>query len=915
MFDNANGCVASNRPKSLSTVILSMVSLLMAASMSVQAHADQGSQRAVAEESASVRAFFQTVTGASLTAAKTTYSIYCEFPLGGSQQVPPVITSASGTAWFHATPEDVVDGIVRITVEHSVQDPTSVAIHSGVTGATGPEVLDLGAPEHPIETEVTLAQYDDFASAPHYLVIRSVTRPQGEIRGQIETICEAPPAPVLVEFNDANLEAAVRAALGIPEDDIMSTHMATLTLLDASLLDIEDLTGLEYAIHMESLDLRGNQISDLSPLTDLSTLQFLWLHGNEIIDLGPLAGLSNLTLLHLLSNQISDLTALASLSNLEELYLQRNQIANLGPLSGLSNLRSLRLNFNEISNLTPLSGLTVLEELFLDQNQITDLSALEDLINLTELRLHNNAISDLGPLAGLTQLTLLYLHANQISDLGPLAGLTSLAELRLFDNAISDLGPLVGLTNLTELFLRANLISDVTALEGLTNLVHLQLHRNEISDIGALVDNAGLTSGALVNLQRNPLTQQALCGDVPELESRGVAVLHDDSCIGLPATADFPDSNLEAAIRSALNKPEGDLVTDDFAGLRRLDLQGLSVESLAGMEHAFDLRVLNLANNQVSDLSALADLVQLQRLFLQNNQISDLAPLAALVNLEFLYLQANNISDLGPLSDLTNLQRLRLQVNQISDLEPLENLTALTELFLQVNQISDLTPLAGLTNLTVLRLQQNQISDVTPLAGLTALKRLLLQVNEISDITPLGGLTALTHLFLNDNQIVNLGALTGLESLKNLRLHINDIVDISPLVANTGLGAGDHVRLHRNPLGETALCEDIPELESRGVTLTYQGVCTVSDPDSESLALLADAHNEDIDVNSEGFLSGDELQHFYGTFGMTPNDAEIESLAHLPTSLEDAFAVRKKWIATWQARTNSTCLVAAGALD
>ena len=64
--------------------------------------------------------------------------------------------------------------------------------------------------------------------------------------------------------------------------------------------------------------------------------------------------------------------------------------------------------------------------------------------------------------------------------------------------------------------------------------------------------------------------------------------------------------------------------------------------------------------------------------------------------------------------------------------------------------------------------------------------------NDIAVLTPLTGLTALTNLSLRDNVIVDLTALSGLINLtSSIDLRNNLIEDLSPLVANTGIGAGD----------------------------------------------------------------------------------------------------------------------------
>jgi len=57
--------------------------------------------------------------------------------------------------------------------------------------------------------------------------------------------------------------------------------------------------------------------------------------------------------------------------------------------------------------------------------------------------------------------------------------------------------------------------------------------------------------------------------------------------------------------------------------------------------------------------------------------------------------------------------------------------------------------------------------------------------------------------------------------LTDLALGHNQISDIVPLVENEGLGTGDRVYLFDNPLSDDSINIYIPQLEARGVTVTY----------------------------------------------------------------------------------------------
>ena len=137
----------------------------------------------------------------------------------------------------------------------------------------------------------------------------------------------------VVKFVDPNLEQVVRNTLGIPKrQPITRADMTRLTSLDAEFKDIRNLSGLEYAINLQWLNLWGNEIKDISPLSNLSNLWLLWLSYNQISDISPLANLTNLWYLDLSNNQISDISPLANLTNLQVLNLSWNQISDISPL-------------------------------------------------------------------------------------------------------------------------------------------------------------------------------------------------------------------------------------------------------------------------------------------------------------------------------------------------------------------------------------------------------------------------------------------------------------------------------------------------------------------------------------------------------------------------------------------------------
>ena len=137
---------------------------------------------------------------------------------------------------------------------------------------------------------------------------------------------------------------------------------------------VSDLTGLEFATNLKTLDLSWNNISDISPLAKLVNLTSLDLSDNNISDISPLAKLVKLETLYLGDgflggNNISDISPLANLVNLTALYLFDNDISDISALSGLTNLKYLDLSKNRISDFSPIQDLIPNLEDYSNANQ------------------------------------------------------------------------------------------------------------------------------------------------------------------------------------------------------------------------------------------------------------------------------------------------------------------------------------------------------------------------------------------------------------------------------------------------------------------------------------------------------------------------------------------------------------------
>ena len=189
----------------------------------------------------------------------------------------------------------------------------------------------------------------------------------------------------------------------------------------------------------------------------------------------------------------------------------------------------------------------------------------------------------------------------------------------------------------------------------------------------------------------------------------------------------FADPLLEARVREAMNKPNGDITLEEAGAINELVL-------------GIEWQQQPAEGTQIEDLSGLENFANLEKLELHFHAISDISPLMGLTKLNSLSLGGNPVADISPLSGLTNLRWLTLFNCQAQDYTPLANLTDLGGLLMDHSTISDVSMLSGLTELSWLSLSNTQVSDVSPLSTLVNLKKLQLEGCPITDYSPLDGI-------------------------------------------------------------------------------------------------------------------------------------------------------------------------------
>jgi len=106
------------------------------------------------------------------------------------------------------------------------------------------------------------------------LIIQAFSAVDGTSNGINQTLINVP---------DSNLRSAINAQLGRNfMDNLSRNDLARLTSLNANDMGISDLTGLEWAVNLTTVDLQNNNIVSTTPLDGLASLTMVLLDGNPV---------------------------------------------------------------------------------------------------------------------------------------------------------------------------------------------------------------------------------------------------------------------------------------------------------------------------------------------------------------------------------------------------------------------------------------------------------------------------------------------------------------------------------------------------------------------------------------------------------------------------------------------------------
>ena len=262
-----------------------------------------------------------------------------------------------------------------------------------------------------------------------------------------------------------------------------------------------------------------------------------------------------------------------------------------------------------------------------------------------------------------------------------------------------------------------------------------------------------------------------------------------------------PDSAFEAVLESILvgNGIANDdsVSTNAIRTVTQLNLVGLGIFDLTGIEYFDSLQILECSDNHLTTLDINSNTV-LTYLDCKNNQLISLDVNTALTYLNcnnnqlitldvsmntaliYLHCDSNNIISLDISNNLV-LSNLRCGYNQLANLD-VNSDTALIQLWCNNNQLTSLNVSNNLA-LTVLRCNHNQLMslDVSNNTNLIALRT---HNNQCTSLN-VNGLTSLSALWCQNNQLNSLDVSSN-TALISLRLFNNQLINLD-ITNNTAL--------------------------------------------------------------------------------------------------------------------------------
>ena len=576
----------------------------------------------------------------------------------------------------------------------------------------------------------------------------------------------------IVEIPDQALKSRLLARFDKNQDgELSKSEMSQIEYFDAYNAGITDLTGLEYATEISSLEVPYNGIKDLAPISKLPNLQYLNVKENQI-------------------TKVPDFTETNLL--LYDFVWDADK--------------------QEHVQTTPrniFGGNQILKEQFVGK------FATEPGEDWLALNSYDESIVEI-PDQALKSRLLAQFDKNQDGELSK-SEMSQIEYFDAYDAGITDLTGLEYVIGIFSLKLPFNNIEDLTSISRLPNLQILDVKGNRITKVPSFVEtslrlyetewDADKQKEIWTTPKRiftgNKISREEFVGKFSVIPGEDWLELnsYDTTLI------EIPDSALKKQLVSQYDADcDGELSYGEMNSIEFLNAANCGITDLTGLEYASGLEGVNISDNNITDLTPLTKITGLQYLYANGNQISQIpdfrgthlklyenygisetgettrTPIVMfsgnpVKKEEFAgkfpeepgedWLERNSYNDTPVNIPDDNLRKALLYLDSDGDgvltVEDLRKING--SVYYGNSDIKDLTGLEYAINMTGLQVPNNQITDLAPIKNLTNLMLLDISNNDINDLTPILGLTRLQNLYARNNKLTEIPDMKGLSSL------------------------------------------------------------------------------------------------------------------------------------------------------
>ncbi|UNI24675.1 Protein nud1 [Purpureocillium takamizusanense] len=289
-------------------------------------------------------------------------------------------------------------------------------------------------------------------------------------------------------------------------------HLMHLQYVDVSGNEIKSLSALKNLVHLRSIRADDNQLTSLDGLDCHDGLLSLRARNNLIEELDcSLTLFERLTELDLEGNMIRSIHDLELLPSLSKLVLRKNSLSEFRLKRSMKTLRQLDVSDNDLTSLD-LSNLPNIQSVHADRNRIRELTGFDRARRLDSLSLreqHGNSPLDMSFLASAYEVRKLFLSGNYLGCFEPTVDFLNLQLLDLANCGLQALPDKMGqlMPNLRTLNVNFNAIADLSPLRYVPRLKKLLAAGNRLADSTAvtqlLVEFPHLTQ---LDVRDNPVT-------------------------------------------------------------------------------------------------------------------------------------------------------------------------------------------------------------------------------------------------------------------------------------------------------------------------------------------------------------------------------------------------------------------------